>query len=485
MLFFHKITTLTLESGVVPDHFKKAIVTPLIKKSGLDSDVLKNYRPVSNLSFLSKIVEKVVLKDFLKFKLQANLNPKLQSAYRKFHSTETALLQVQDFILRAIDNGECVFLVLLDLSAAFDTVDYTILLKRLECQYGYKGCVIKWIRSYLIGRKQVITTKGMQSDECELLYGVPQGSVLGPELFKDYTSPLCDVILSFGVQMHCYADDTQLFVSFKPGRNESAVLANLEKCITGVRKWMANNFLKLNDDKSEFLIMGTKANLKKVVTTSLKIGSHSINAVEKVRNIGAVFDRQMKMSAQVSMVCKSAWYSLYNISKIRRYLTREQTQVIIHAYVTSRMDQNNGLIINIPTVQMERLQLIQNAAARLIVGAKKHDHITPILKELHWLPLAKRPIFKILLLTFKCLNEEGPQYLKDLLLIYEPSRTLRSSDQDFLKVPRSRLSSYGDRAFSIVAPFYWNSLPADIRHCKTVPSFKNNLKTFMFKQSFA
>ena len=124
----HRITSLSIESGSVPEPFKKAIVTPLIKKSGLDSDILKNYRPVSNLSFLSKIMEKVVLKDFQQYKAESQLNPKMQSAYRKTHSTEIALLHVQNYILRAIDKGECMFLVLLDLSAVFDTVDHSILL---------------------------------------------------------------------------------------------------------------------------------------------------------------------------------------------------------------------------------------------------------------------------------------------------------------------------------------------------------------------
>ena len=169
------------------------------------------------------------------------------------------------------------------------------------------------------------------------------------------------------------------------------------------------------------------------------------------------------------------------ISKIRPYLTKEQTQCIIHAYVTSRLDQNNSLLSGIPSTLLNKLQKIQNASAKLILGGKKNDHVTGLLKELHWLPLSQRYAFKILLFVFKTLNGNGPAYLKELLCEYKPSRSLRSCAENLLAVPKTRTVSYGDRAFSVVAPKLWNDLPVAIRCCISVGSFKTSLKTHLFK----
>ena len=170
---FVKIINTSLESGTVPSLFKKAIVTPLIKKPSLDRNVLKNYRPVSNLPFLSKILEKVVSKNLAVHKTENNLEVPLQSAYRENHSTETALLKVHNDVLRAIDDGECVFLVLLDLSAAFDTIDHAQLQKRLTDFFGISQKALSWVNSYLSDRKQAVTVRGVESKENTLKYGVP------------------------------------------------------------------------------------------------------------------------------------------------------------------------------------------------------------------------------------------------------------------------------------------------------------------------
>ena len=142
-------------------------------------------------------------------------------------------------------------------------------------------------------------------------------------------------------------------------------------------------------------------------------------------------------------------------------------------------------LINLPNNQVSRLQAILNAAARIIKKPRKFDHVTPLLKELHWLPIVKRPIFKILLLVFKTLRGEGPQYLMDLLVPYVPTVNLRSSTDQLLCVPKSKLVTYGDRAFSVIAPSLWNDLPIEIKDCDTVPIFKRKLKTYLFTQAYS
>ena len=337
------IINASLSAASVPAFLKKAVVTPLIKKATLDPDTLGNYHPVSNLSFVSKILEKVVSERLMAHKTSEVLFEPFQSAYRAGHSTETAVVRVQNDILEAIDDGKCVFLVLLDLSAAFDTVSHDILLERLNNDLGISGPALAWVQSYLTNRSQSVLVSGTYSEPALLQYGVPQGSVLGPGLFSDYSSPVASLIRSFGISAHCYADDTQLYVSFTPDKDEAVVRERLEDCIAELRVWMNRNRLKLNDQKTEFIIFGTSANLKRVRTTSVRVGDENISASDKVRNIGAMFDREMKMDTQVNSMCKSAWYHLFMIRKIRDYLTVDQTKSVIHAYVTSKLDNNRTL----------------------------------------------------------------------------------------------------------------------------------------------
>ena len=183
------IVNASLETGLVPQSFKQAIVKPLLKNSGLDPDNLKNYRPVSNLPFVSKILEKVVLEQLSNHIARNGLQVCFQSAYRQHHSTETALLRIVNDLLQVIDKGKSTILTLLDLSAAFDTLDHDILLGRLRNTFGVSDTALNWFHSYLHERKQVVSIGRSQSKEQNILYGVPQGSVLGPVLFVLYTTP--------------------------------------------------------------------------------------------------------------------------------------------------------------------------------------------------------------------------------------------------------------------------------------------------------
>jgi hypothetical protein len=248
---------------------------------------------------------------------------------------------------------------------------------------------------------------------------------------------------------------------------------------------MASNFLKLNDEKTELLVLGTPQNLAKLSMETVQVGDATIDCSSKVRNIGAVFDSQLKMDAQVSQTCRSAWYRIHQIGKIRPYLSTEETKSVIHAYVTSKIDQNNCLLLGAPDNLISKIQKVQNAAAKVILRCKKFDHVTPLLKELHWLPVPQRITFKTLLLTYKALNNEAPSYLSDLLLMHNPGKNLRSScDPILLNIPKSRLKTFGDRAFSVAAPHLWNTLPLHIRSSKSTAVFKRNLKTHLFNLAY-
>ena len=409
-----------------------------------------------------------------------HFNEKMQSAYREGHSTETALIRIQNGVLRSIDSKRCVFLVLLDLSAAFDTVDHRILVTRLSDRFGVRGSALQWIESYLSERKQFVVVNGTRSHEHSLDCNVPQGSVLGPGLFGDYSSPIGDIFRKHGIDFHLYADDTQVYVSF-PADDEAQALSKLEACIAEVRLWMAKNYLKLNDEKTDFVILGSKHNLKKVTTSHVTIGDAKIKPSDCVKNIGASLDKEMQLEKQVTLTCKSAWYHLYQLSKIKKYLSQEQLQTVIQAFVISKLDENNGLLIGSPRQLTTKLQSIQNAAAKMICGIKRFDHVQAPLQKLHWLPVEYRIKFKVLLLCFKCMFDNGPTYLKELLIPYAPPRSLRSSSSNLLTVPKTAMKRYGDRAFSVAGPVLWNSLPESVRSCQSVPSFKRSLKTHFFK----
>ena len=315
-IYITKIINLSLKSAQVPSCYKVASVIPLLKKIFLDPEVLKNLRPVSTLPFVSKTLEKVAGKQLQSHKQKDKLNEKMQSAYREGHSTETALLRIQNDLLQAMDKRQCVYLVLLDLSAAFDTVDHSILQCRLSERFGVNGSALKWVASYLESRKQFVVVNGTRSEEHTLDCNVPQGSVLGPGFFGDYTSPIGDIFRKHEIGFHLYADDTQVYLCFPPDQENSA-RQKLELCIAEVRSWMARNFLKLNDEKTDFMVVGSKYHLSKVTTSHITIGDSHISDSEFVKNIGAVLDKEMKMEKQVKSVLKSAWHSLYELSKIK------------------------------------------------------------------------------------------------------------------------------------------------------------------------
>ncbi|KAL9954606.1 hypothetical protein ACROYT_G042170 [Oculina patagonica] len=216
--------------------------------------------------------------------------------------------------------------------------------------------------------------------------------------------------------VHTYADDTQLYISFNPVDNTSeaeAVIA-IENCIQDVRAWMRDDKLMLNDDKTEFLIIGTERQLSRVSVDKIKIGQAVVSPVSSVRNLGTWFDSHLDMSTHVTKACASAFYYLYNIRHIRKYLSRESTERLVHAFITSRLDYCNSLLYGAPEHQIKKLQRVMNASARLVYRAPKYCHITPLLRELHWLPVRFRIDFKILLITFKILHGVAPSYLKDL-----------------------------------------------------------------------
>ena len=481
------IVNMSLTEGLVPEPFKTAIIIPLLKKANLDCNIMKNYRPVSNLPYISKILERVVAKQLTDHMLKYELHEPFQSAFKQYHSTETALTRVHNDILWAMEKQGVTILVLLDLSSAFDTIDHRALLTRLNDLIGVSGIPLKWFESYLTNRYQRVCINGNFSNVQSLRYGVPQGSVLGPLLFSIYTLPLGNIIRKYGLELHIYADDTQLYASVCPTSSDGVHLAvsMIEKCVHDIQSWMSQNFLKLNAEKTEVIVCGFRAQLNKFHLVSLNIAGASVPVqVKAVRNLGVMFDCDMSMSAQVTKIVKAANYHLINIGRARKMLTTDSTKTAVHSLVTSRIDYCNCLLAGINDSLLKRLVNIQRTAARIVTRKRKFDPISADLVELHWLPIRQRIDYKICILVFKCMHNAAPEYLTDLLHVSSSQRYLRSSTASFKLIEhKTTHSTFADRSFSCYGPKVWNALPEEIRSAPSIDTFKKLLKQHLFRMA--
>jgi hypothetical protein len=480
-----QIINSSLSSGEFPKPFGSALITPILKKPSLDCNVLSNYRPVSSINFISKLIEKTATNQLRQYFDDNNLLDEYQSAYCKNKSTETALLSVRSDILDAVDRQKIVFLVMLDLSAAFDTIDHTILLRRMNQSFGISKTALQWISSYLKCRTSHIY--GIYSDSHILDFGVPQGSVKGPLDFIVYTTPVGNIIRGHGLKYHIYADDTQVYVSFNPkvlGAHEAA-LSQLESCIHELKDWMRKNKLKLNPGKTEFFIAGTVQNLIKIPPVTLKVDGSIIKPSDTVRNLGIVFDKHMSMTQHINSLISTVNFHLRNLRRIGRYLDKETKHSAVRALILSRIDYGNALLYGAKSKDLDRLQSLQNKAAKLIYSAGKRDSPSQLMHNLHWLPIRDRIKFKICMYVYKCLQGNAPKYLSDFLShrvrASDGPVTRSTGDTTLLSAHVSRLC-IGDKSFFVAAPSLWNSLPRSIREACSLQSFKKILKSYLYPQ---
>ena len=238
-------------------------------------------------------------------------------------------------VLLKMNSQHVTLLILLDLSAAFDTVDNSILLDRLSRVVNLEGKAHDWFGSYLSGRSQRVGIDGSMSMEFSLDCGVPQGSCLGPLLFVIYTSSLFKIIERQLPQVHCYADDTQLSRSFRPGHDDAQDVAHraMEVCIKDIRKWMIDGRLLLNDTKTEFLAIGTRQQLSKLRSSSIEVGNQKTDRSSSVRNLGVMLDESLGMKSHINQICKASFYHIHNIRRIAKHLSKECRQSLVHAYM--------------------------------------------------------------------------------------------------------------------------------------------------------
>ena len=477
------IMNVSLREGLFVDSWKTAVVRPLLKKAGLEL-TNSNYRPVSNLNFLSKVLEKLALNQFNNHCDKYHLYPDYQSAYRQHFSCETALLKIMNDILWNMEHQKVTAMACIDLSAAFDTVDHAILLDVLRVKFGVADSVLDWFASYLHPRDFVVNVGESYSSRKQLDFSVPQGSCAGPTLYSTYASTVAEIIPQH-MDIHGYADDHAIKTSFKAGDtvSELTALSSMEETLTNIRDWMNMNKLKMNDSKTEFIMFGSRQQLLKLTSTSIYVNNCQVEMSNSVKYLGVQLDMNLNLKKHITNKCKVACLNLYRIKSIRKYLNQSTCSTLMLGLVVVHLDYANGLYAGLPDIDIKRLQRIQTMAAKLVLGKSKMDSATECLKTLHWLPVRLRIKYKIIVTVFKCINNQAPEYLKSLLARPKGSRATRSSDDtSLLIIPPTKMKTFADRSFSVAGPRLWNELPASIRNSTALSDLKKQLKTFLFNQ---
>ena len=240
---------------------------------------------------------------------------------------------------------------------------------------------LKWFESYLKGRKQSVVINETLQSPVDVLYGVPQGSVLGPKLFTIYTLPIADIARKYNLEIHPYADDTQIYITFRTSDNisEEMAIQLVQSCIAEIKIWMLINKLEINDGRTEFLLIAPPYFRKTITTTHIKIRNDNVPSSTSARNLGIVFDQHMNFEEHINNIRRSCFQHLKPISDIRKYITEDAAKQLVHAFITSRLDNGNSLLYGLPASTISHFQKIQNSAARLITRTRKFDSITPVL----------------------------------------------------------------------------------------------------------
>ena len=317
-----------------------------------------------------------------------------------------------------------------------------------------------------------------------------------------YTTPFSTLISSSVVDHHMYADDTGLSISFVP-QAFSVAVTQLQQTISSISSWMFSNRLALNPSKTEFMLIGLKQQLSKISNASLVLDSTPpILPSDSARNLGIIFDSHMSFSKQISTLTSACFYHIRDLRRIRHTLDHKTASIIATSLVHSKLDYCNSLYVNLPSKQISKLQILQNALARTVSKIPKYDHITPTLKSLHWLKIEQRIQYKIISITYSLLQSSHPSYLRGLILI-QPNHSTRSSDH--LTLSRLPITSrsplkISDRSFRVAAPILWNSLPRSLRLCSTALTsgtmqsspmltltrnqFLSRLKTHLYSRSY-
>ena len=476
-LISNSLTTIfnkSIQMGVFPDEWKNARVTPLYKMVGKRNN-MTNYRPISIIPAVAKVFERIIYDQMYKFLTENILLSCHQSGFRSLHSIVTALLEATDSWSLNIDQGLVNAVGFLDLKKAFDTVDHSILLSKLE-NYGIIGAAKDWFSSYLNDRKQVCIVNGCKSSETPIRSGVPQGTILGPLLFLLYINDLPHC-LSFS-QPRMYADDTSItYASSDIHKINECVNSDLSK----IHNWLAANKLTLNMSKTEFLLIGTRQKLSNLPEKpNLAIDCKPVHQVSVSKSLGVQIDENLNWTNHVNMISKKISSGINAIKRVRHLVPLETLLTVYNALVQPHFDYCSAVWGNYSKGLSDKLQKLQNRAARIITFSNYDTNADGLFKQLKWNTLDHQHKVSKLTLMYKVLNNETPNYLRAKFV--NRSDTLSYSLRDTvgkLTVPLPRTEHY-KRSFSYSGAVLWNSLPSKLKQAISTNDFKSKISCYEF-----
>ena len=405
------IVNLSLEQGSM-DCLKRAVLIPLIKELDnlIDTDILKNYRPVSNLQLLGKLIERVVCCRLDRHMDNSNLHITKQYGYKKNHSTEMLLAKIVNDLLLAYDKRIPSLVMFLALSAAFDTVDQMKLLNILHNEIGVTGTALKWFDSFLRGRTQKVKIGDAYSAIVTLDYGVAQGSILGPKLFNIYTRSFPGTMQAAYFSVEGYADDHQLQKLFNLMCQVSVLGEGINKSVQIIESWMKEFFLKLNSSKTKIMVVAPSSVHKEIIINGTFISDRCVRFVDCAKNLGVLLDSELSLNLQISKVVSTSMNTRRLLSRIKSFLNYDQLRMLVSSLVFSKLDYCNILYYGLTAQTISKLQIVQNSAARLVCKVNRFDSVRTdeLFHKLHWLKVRERIVFKVLLTVHKCVSGIAP-----------------------------------------------------------------------------
>ena len=484
------IVNKSLTCSSFPDGLKHAVITPIIKDENKDQNNPQNYRPVSNLPFLEKLLERIAFEQLSKHVNDHNLHAVNQSSYRRHHSCETAMFKMVGDLQKSFAEKKFVAVISLDSSAAFDTIDHNLLLKRLREQFNVKDGAIKWIESFLKNRTFSVKINDAESKVKEILYGVPQGSVLGPLFYILYTKQIEELVKRHhGINIQMYADDLQLYVEFS-NEDQTLVEANLGECIRNIKYWMDESFIKLNTDKTQFTVMHIDNLLQPndpILKFNLRHNNSNLSQTSTLKILGVDLTSEFGLNRFINNKVRACNFHLRNLRNIRNCLPMSTKILLVTSLILSKLDFCNSLLAGSTDKDLKPLKRVLYDGVRFIFGINRRTHITPYLFKLHFLPIRERIRYKICLLAFKIKKFSLPFYLRSTFDDFSPTTSTVLRDgrgRDITMFDRWPMKLSKNLIFCKLIS-EWNSLPYQMRLIDSIDRFKTELKTHFFKLAYS
>ncbi|KAI8495038.1 hypothetical protein Bbelb_270240 [Branchiostoma belcheri] len=467
------IINLSLTTSTYPAEWKKAKVVPL-PKSTTTRLCGQNSRPISLLSVFSKIMEKVVSTQISTYFKENNLMSPYQHAFRKHHSTCTALLQLVDDWYRKIDQGNIIGVIFLDFSAAFDLVDYNCLLQKLAC-YGFSDMAVDWMDSYLTGRSQCVHFNGSNSSLKEIHCGVPQGSCLGPLLFTIYTNDLPLAVTEATPAM--YADDTSAYTCATTIQTVTSILQR-EMC--RLHDWVKLNKLCLNPNKTKCMVLGSRPKISKKPVLTLYADGSLIQQVTEMKLLGGVLDDMLTWDLHIKHIIKKMACSLGVIRKNVSYLDRSLLKLLTESLTLTHLDYCTSVWSSTSQRNITALQTLQNKAGRLILKCDRRTRVNQIHEELSWQTVEERLNINNICTFKKILSSKQPAILYNQLCPVSHQHTYRTryATRNTFKLDKPKTNST-KKAFTYRTTAAWNSLPHGLQTVASHEKFKQDLLKHM------